>query len=63
MIYLGDNGEKPHMRMIRTDGWKLVLYHDQNGRPLDMGTRHELFNEAINHRQPILESVKEYLKQ
>ena len=44
MIYLGDNGEKPHMRMIRTDDWKLVLYHDENGRPLDAGTRHELFD-------------------
>ena len=32
MIYLGDNGEKPHMRMIRTDDWKLVLYHDENGQ-------------------------------
>ena len=32
------------MRMIRTDDWKLVLYHDENGRPLDAGTRHELFH-------------------
>ena len=44
MIYLGDDGEKPHMRMIRTDDWKLVLYHDESGRPLDAGTRHELFH-------------------
>jgi uncharacterized sulfatase len=44
MIYLGDDGEKPHMRMIRTDDWKLVLYHDENGCPLDAGTRHELFD-------------------
>ena len=44
VIFIGDNGEKPHMRMIRTDDWKLVLYHDENGRPLDAGTRHELFD-------------------
>lgn len=44
MIYLGNDGEKPHMRMIRTDDWKLVLYRDENGRPLDAGTRHELFD-------------------
>ncbi|MBW2623354.1 MAG: sulfatase-like hydrolase/transferase [Deltaproteobacteria bacterium] len=44
MIYLGNDGEKPHMRMIRTDDWKLILYHDENGQPLDNGTRHELFN-------------------
>ncbi len=44
MIYLGDNGEKPHMRMIRTDDWKLVLYHDERGQPLDQGDRHELFD-------------------
>ena len=44
MIYLGDNGEKPHIHMIRTDGWKLLLYQDENGRPLDSGERHELFN-------------------
>ena len=43
MIYLGDDGEKPHMRMIRSDDWKLVLYHDENGKPLDNGNRHELF--------------------
>lgn len=44
MIYLGNNGEKPYMRMIRTDDWKLILYEDENGQPLDNGTRHELFN-------------------
>ena len=44
MIYLGDDGEKPHMRMIRTDDWKLVLYLDAEGRPLDGGSRHELFH-------------------
>ncbi len=44
MIYLGNDGEKPHMRMIRTDDWKLVLYHDENGNPLDGGRRHELFD-------------------
>ena len=44
MIYLGDNGEKPHMRMIYTDDWKLVLYEDENGNPLDGGSRHELFD-------------------
>ena len=44
MIYLGDNGEKPHMRMIRTDGWKLVLHLDPDGHPLDNGSRHELFD-------------------
>ena len=44
MIYLGDDGEKPHMRMIRTQDWKLVLYHDENGNPLDDGRRHELFH-------------------
>ncbi len=43
MIYLGDDGEKPHMRMIRSDDWKLLLYHDENGKPLDNGRRHELF--------------------
>jgi len=26
------------------DDWKLVLCHDENGRPLDAGTRHELFD-------------------
>ena len=26
MIYLGDDGEQPHMRMIRTDRWKLIYY-------------------------------------
>ena len=44
MVYLGNNGEQPHMRMIRTEWWKLVLYFDPDGRPLDSGTRHELFD-------------------
>jgi uncharacterized sulfatase len=44
MIYLGDDGEKPHMRMIRTSDWKLILYFDEAGNPLDDGTRHELFD-------------------
>jgi uncharacterized sulfatase len=44
MLYLGNNGEQPHMRMIRTDRWKLVLYLDKDGRPLDNGSRHELFD-------------------
>lgn len=43
MIYLGDDGEKPHMRMIRTDDWKLILHYDEKGKPLDEGRRHELF--------------------
>lgn len=48
MLYLGDGGEQPHMRMIRTDDWKLVLYDDAAGRPLDGGTRHELFHLAAD---------------
>lgn len=44
MIYLGDDGEKPHIRMIRSDDWKLLLYHDEKGKPLDNGSRHELFH-------------------
>ncbi|MFC2126139.1 sulfatase [Bacteroidota bacterium] len=44
MIYNGNNGEIPFMRMIRTNDWKLILYHDENGQSLDNGTRHELFN-------------------
>ena len=44
MIYLGNDGEKPHMRMIRTDDWKLVLYNDETGSPLNGGQRHELFD-------------------
>ena len=40
MIYLAE----AHMRMIRTDRWKLVLYLDQEGHPLDNGSRHELFD-------------------
>ena len=48
MIYLGDNGEKPHMRMIRTHDWKLILHNDENGNPLDNGRRHELFHLATD---------------
>lgn len=44
MLYLGNKGEQPHMRMIRTDRWKLVLYLDKDGHPLDNGKRHELFD-------------------
>ena len=44
MIYLGNHGEKPYMRMIRTDQWKLVLFLDATGQPLDNGSRHELFD-------------------
>ncbi|MBI5683609.1 MAG: DUF4976 domain-containing protein [Verrucomicrobia bacterium] len=44
MFYLGNNGEQPHVRMVRTDRWKLVLYLDADGHPLDNGSRHELFN-------------------
>jgi choline-sulfatase len=51
MIYLGDDGEKPHMRMIRTDDWKLILYQDENGEPLSNGRRHELFNLAADPRE------------
>ena len=48
MIYLGDDGEKPHLRMIRTNDWKLVLYHDENEKPLGNGSRHELFHLATD---------------
>ena len=44
MVHLGNDGEIPHMRMIRTDDWKLVLYNEESGAPLDSGRRHELFN-------------------
>jgi choline-sulfatase len=37
-------GRRAHMRMIRTDRWKLVLYRDKNEQPLDEGSRHELFD-------------------
>ena len=40
MIYLAE----AHMRMIRTDRWKLVLYLDADGRPLGKVSRHELFD-------------------
>jgi uncharacterized sulfatase len=69
MIYLGDDGEQPHMRMIRTDDWKLVLYHDENGRPLDGGGRHELFDlktdpgERVNlYGKPSARSVRQQLE-
>jgi len=39
MTYLKEN----HMRMIRTDEWKLVLHLNAAGRPSPHG-RHELFN-------------------
>ncbi len=48
MIYLGDDGEKPHMRMIRKDDWKMVLYLDEIGEALSKGRRHELFNLAVD---------------
>jgi arylsulfatase A-like enzyme len=44
MIHLGNNGEQPHMRMIRTDNWKLILYQDGNGSALDDDRRHEFFD-------------------
>lgn len=44
MIYLGNNGEQAHMRMIRTDRWKPVLYFDADGHSLANGSRHELFD-------------------
>ena len=69
MIYLGDDGEKPHMRMIRTDDWKLVLYHDEKGKPLDGGSRHELFHleadpgELTNlYRKPPVQSIQQELE-
>jgi arylsulfatase A-like enzyme len=40
MIY---NAES-HMRMIRTDRWKLVLHFDADGHPLAGGSRHELYD-------------------
>jgi choline-sulfatase len=40
MIYLAET----HMRMIRTEHWKLVLYLDAEGNPLANGNRHELFD-------------------
>ncbi len=69
MIYLGDDGEKPHMRMIRTDDWKLVLYHNENGSPLDAGSRHELFDlnadagERVNlYNDPSVQSMRQQLE-
>ncbi len=40
MIYL----EESHMRMIRTDHWKLILNFGKDGRRLANGSRHELFD-------------------
>ena len=40
MIYL----EESHMRMVRTDRFKLVLHFDADGFPLLEGSRHELFD-------------------
>jgi len=37
-------GDKVFMRMIRTNDWKLVLYEDENGQPLDNGSQNELFS-------------------
>ena len=51
MIYLGDDGEKPHMRMIHTDEWKLVLHLDESGNPLDNGVRHQLFHLKTDPRE------------
>ena len=43
MVHLGNDGEVSHMRMIRTADWKLILYQEADGSPLDGGARHELF--------------------
>ena len=40
MIYLAET----HMRMLRTDRWKLVLHLDKDNHPLADGSRHELFD-------------------
>ncbi len=44
MINLGNNGEKPHMRMLRSQKWKYVIYEDENGLLMDNGARDQLFN-------------------
>ncbi len=44
MIHLGNNGEVPHMRMLRDHDWKLILHQDGKGNALDGGKRHELFD-------------------
>ncbi len=40
MIYLDES----HMRMLRTDRWKLVFHFDADGRPQAGVKRHELFD-------------------
>ena len=40
MIHLAE----AHMRMIRTNEWKLVLYLDKDGHLLQDEMKHELFN-------------------
>jgi hypothetical protein len=57
------------MRMIRTDHWKLVLYHDENGRPLDGGARHELFDLRTDpgergdlYTKPAAQSIRQKLE-
>ncbi|MHC4404611.1 MAG: sulfatase family protein [Planctomycetota bacterium] len=40
MIYLRES----HMRMIRTDQWKIVLHFGEDGRHPTNGSRHELFD-------------------
>jgi len=72
MIYLVE----AHMRMIRTDQWKLVLYfppeyrRDKDGRPLAYGNPHELFNlredpEELNniYGQESVRNIQEQLEQ
>ncbi|MBI4662435.1 MAG: sulfatase-like hydrolase/transferase [Verrucomicrobia bacterium] len=69
MIYLGNHGEKPYMRMIRTDQWKLNLFLDAAGQPLDNGNRHELFDlksdreELTNlYGRPAVATIKQQLE-
>ncbi len=64
MIYLAE----AHMRMIRTDRWKLVLYLDEKGNPLK-GKRHELFDlqddpqELVNlHDRPLAKTAQKRLE-
>ena len=64
MIYLDES----HMRMIRTDRWKLVLHFDADGRPQDGGKHHELFDlqsdpeELVNlYGQPSVAEIQERL--
>lgn len=44
MIHLGNNGEKPHMRMLRSQKWKYVIYEDETGSTMDNGERNQLFD-------------------